>query len=157
MIAKFEGVDNDAGSDAATWLRHEALDNHGSTVTWLLIENRQIQGFYAMASASVRLSQRHRKKIQIRSPHDLKPTQPASLIAWIGKARDSGPSVGRRLFQHAVSTASEIAEVQGNIAIVVDAYDAETAAMWQTRYGFTRASSNEDGTSRLWAPLLEAE
>lgn len=162
LVSTFQSKDTPAGEEAAHWLRDEALDNHGSTVTWLLLDDRELHGYYAMASTSVRLSQRHRRRLLPRATHDLTPAQPASLIAWIAKRRDAPSGTGTKLFQHAVTSAIDVSEVQGNIAIVVDAYDAVTAQMWIDRYGFRRSvrdgqrtQEDWDDRPRLWAPLLD--
>ena len=47
--------------------------------------------------------------------------------------------------------ASQVAEWQGNIALVIDPFDEETAAFWKSRYEFLNSAT----PNRLWLPLQE--
>jgi hypothetical protein len=58
QVGAFEPVDTPAGQAAARWLKEKALINHPSTVTRLLLRDERVEGFYAICSAQVRLSQR---------------------------------------------------------------------------------------------------
>jgi len=165
-VERFESVDCPAGRAAADWLREDSLDNHGSTVTYLLLRDGRVEGFYALSSAQVRLSMRHRRQlVNDRGERylDLRPLQPASLVAWIAK-RNGAESTGRELLMHAFSTALQASELQASIALVLDPYDEETAEMWLRYEGvqFRRSApaANEPGEvdgepppRRLWAPL----
>ena len=85
VVESFEGVAVPAGQRAAEWLRRHALINHPSTVTQLYIVDRQLEAFVALCSATVKLSQRHRKEAMGgERVHELIPIQPAVKLAWLG-------------------------------------------------------------------------
>ncbi|MGC1166096.1 MAG: hypothetical protein WA862_08305 [Solirubrobacterales bacterium] len=48
---------------------------------------------------------------------------------------------------------TQVAELQGNIALVIDPFDKETAEFWRERYGFRSAKPE----GRLWIPLHDEE
>jgi hypothetical protein len=163
-VEEFESLDNDAGRAATTWLKESALVWHGTTITWLLLKNRRVDAFYASASASVLLSQRDNERLRGRRPPDevwIPRRQPASLIAWIAKRADS-PDAGRMAVMHAFGAAVQVAELQGNMALVLDPYDEETAQMWMRwpHLNFGRSAVERIGSEdpeprprRLWTPL----
>lgn len=123
------------------------------TVTRLLLRDERVEGFYAICSAQVRLSQRDRKELTSVHHHTLHPIQPAALVAWIAKRHDAEIS-GRKLVAHAVFVASQVAELQGTIALVLDPHDGEVSRVWRERYGFRPAVAEEGKrTRRLWLPL----
>lgn len=155
-VENFEPVDNNAGHAAAAWLKHSSLNDYPSTATWLAYYKQRIEGFFAICSAEITLYERQRKKHLSRRgrsrEHRLHPQQPASLITWLGKhAKASLP--GDSILSYAAHIATQVAELQGNIALVVDPYDDETAKFWRDRYGFR--SANPGG--RLWIPLHDEE
>lgn len=155
-VEEFESLDTAPGRDATRWLREEALDNHPSTITRLMVLDDRVEGFYAISSAHIRLSQRHRKRaLRNHRAHRLHPEQPASLIPWLAKRWDAKIDA-LPLILHAAYIASEVAELQGNIALAIDPYDEDVAEIWTKRYGF-RASSqdaSEGKSRRLWLPLF---
>lgn len=156
LIAAFEPVACEAGDTASNWLREHALPSHPSTVTWIWLRDKSVTGFYAVASASVELSQSARlKRLRPRKDKPDNPTQPATLIAWLAKRNDSGRDAGEKILLHAFSTATSVAVRQGNLAVVLDAFDTETAQLWNRKYGFVRASGKPK--SRLWVPLNPKE
>lgn len=152
-VEEFESLDTPAGQAATVWLKEHALPNHPSTITYLLVLGGRIEGYFALASSSVELTQRHRKQLKRgQRNYPLDPTQGASLVAWIAKHRDAVVS-GRSLFLYAISVAREAADRQGTVAIVLDPYDDETAERWAEHYGFKRARTPGGRRPRLWIPL----
>ena len=154
-VEAFQAMDTDAGRDAEHWLKEQALNDHPSTVTWLYLLDGRLEGYYALSSTSVELTQRQRKKLTSwRRAHPLHPSQPASLIAWIAKHREA-QIPGELLVLHATFIAGQVSELQGNIALVLDPYDDDVGEMWRTRYGFNTAAGpdSSDGRKRLWLPL----
>lgn len=149
-VASFEGVDVPAGRAAAEWLRERALANHGSTVTYLMVVGGRVEAFYAICSASVQMTMRHRKEVGA-GPH---PSQPASLIAWLSKARDSDVD-GETILLHALGVAQAVLDLQGNKVVVLDPYDEATADLWAERHQFRKTKADE-GVTRLWHPLEPA-
>ena|ERR1035438_10300636 len=163
-VAEFEPLPRDAGREAARWLRERALDEYGSSVTYLMLLDRQIEAFYALTSAEVLLSGRDRKRIfkDVReNTYEVSPRQPASLIAWAAKRAGAGEQCGELILRHAFTSALEVAQNQGNIALVLDPFDEETAGMWMKMEAvkFRRSAeprTGPDGSERiprLWTPL----
>jgi hypothetical protein len=105
-----------------------------------------VLGFYALASAQVRLSGDDRE----HSFGDIDHSIPAALIAWIAKAQDAGID-GRELLLHAAATARRAAALQATAVLVVDPYDDKTSEMWQQRFGFCPSSGRR--SRRLWLSL----
>jgi hypothetical protein len=169
-IEEFESLDNPAGRAAMNWLRNDALDWDGTTLTYMMLFGGRVEGFYAAASQSVLLSQRDVRRLRgdQASVINIPRRQPATFIAWLAKHRDA-TTRGLRILEHAFSTATQVAELQGNIALVLDPYDEATAAMWLAMdVGFRRSSrdkfddghqngSVDDRPRRLWMPLRDAD
>lgn len=155
-IENFEPVNNDAGRAAAHWLKHSALDDYPSTATWLAYRDQRIEGYFAICSTELTLYERQRKRHLRRRgrrrEHVLHPQQPASLITWLGKHAKATMS-GTAILRHAAYIASQVAELQGNIALVVDPYDESTGEFWLERYSFLRSAK----PGRLWIPLHDDE
>ena len=152
-VDAFEPVDHPAGHAAAQWLKESSLDDYPSTATWLAYREGRIEGYFAMRSGEVVLTTKQRRKQLARKgrqrEHVLHPRQPASLIAWLGKHAEASIT-GRTLLLYAAYVANQVAEYQGNIALVIDPYDDDTARFWQDRYKFLRAANP---SKRLWVPL----
>jgi len=153
-VQAFRSLDVPAGQRAAWWLRTEALLNHPSTVTQLLVVQGQVEAFFALCSATVKLSERHRKPVVgAERVHRVPPSQPAAKIAWLAKRRGSYVS-GHEILLNAVGTALEIIEYgQGQIVIALDPVDDATEHFWRSRYGF-KTSQPADGRVCLWRTLL---
>jgi hypothetical protein len=123
----------EAGREAAAWLRDRALDEYGSSITYLMLRKGRVEAFYALCSAEVLLTGGDRTKLfrgSRANSHEVSRRQPASLIAWAAKRTDGGGNCGALIMGHALATAWEVAELQGNIALVLDPYDEQTAEMW---------------------------
>src|SRR5690242_19335304 len=54
-VSEFESLPNEAGREAAKWLRERALDEYGSSVTYLMLLHGRVEAFYALSSAEVLL------------------------------------------------------------------------------------------------------
>jgi hypothetical protein len=167
-VEEFDSPAYEAGLQAAAWLRERALDEYGSSVTYLMLLDRRVEAFYAIASAEVLLTGRDRKRLFRRSgreTYEISPRQPASLITWTAKRDGGEDGCGERIMGHALATAWEVAELQGNVALVLDPYDHATAEMWSD-FAFLdfRRSADPRGRSeagaripRLWTPLHPAD
>jgi hypothetical protein len=152
-IAEFESIDTPGGEAAARWLREDALRDHPSTITYVLLAGKRIEGYFAIASGSVTLTQRHRKGLaRGQNDYPLSPTQGASLIAWVARHRD-GDTPGRSIVLYALSIALKVARLQGTPVAVLDPFDDETATLWVKRYGFRRSRTPGGNDVRLWVPL----
>jgi hypothetical protein len=154
-VQDFESNDTEGGRAATDWLKYHSLANHPWTVTRLVVRAGLVEGFYALCSAEVRLTQRHRKELEEddENTHRLHPRQGASLIAWVAKHREATVP-GELILLHAAWIATKVATLQGNILLTVDSFDESTAEFWQEHYGFRQSrSADEGGLLRLWLPL----
>lgn len=153
-VESFESIDTAAGEEATAWLRSHALANHPSTITYLYAVEDRIEGYFAIASSSVTLSQSHRSRLgPLQRDYQIHPTQGASLITWLARHKDSDQATAGVLLRYAIFIALKVATLQGTVVIVVEAYDERLATHWTKRYGFRRAGSTETGKARLWLPL----
>ncbi len=151
-VRSFQSTDTEAGKAATLWLRERSLEAHPSVVTRLLVSDGIVQGFYTLASSQVRLTQRQRRGLTDSAV--VNAVQPASFIEWMAKHRDAEAGVVDAILLHAAYTAIQVTQLQGNVALVVDPIDEETAALWQDRYGFRRSLSDDPNElKRLWIPL----
>jgi hypothetical protein len=156
-VQAFEPVDNAAGRRCAEWLPREALRNHPSTVTHLLLVGGDVHGYFALCSGHARLSQRDRERaIGDERAHGFTPVQPVAHVAWLAKRRHTQIS-GLELITRAIGVALEVIDAgQGQIALSLNAFDDPTARMWRDRYGFRR-SQPLDGRVNLWRRLFDDE
>jgi hypothetical protein len=154
-VEKFRSRDNPPGREATRWLKEEALANHPSTISYVLMRDGRIEGYVALASSSVELKQSHRKALSSgQRGHRLSPTQGASLLAWIAKHEEAEID-GALLLKFAISIARRAAFLQGEVALVLDPFDEQLARLWIERYGFVRSQTRIRGgmLRRLWFPL----
>jgi hypothetical protein len=152
-VARFESLDTDAGHEATRWLREDALRNHPSTVTYVLLSQSRIEGYIALASGSVTLTQRHRRELGPgERDYELSPTQGASLIAWLARHREADVS-GRHIVLYALSIALKVARLQGTPVVVIDPFDDASANFWAEHYKFRRSRTHGGNDVRLWIPL----
>src|SRR5215213_9821638 len=79
-VSAFEPVPVPAGQAAAAWLREDALANHGMTVTYLMLLEFRVHGFYAIRGAEVQLSTRDQHRVQAKHPR-----QAAALVVWVAR------------------------------------------------------------------------
>jgi hypothetical protein len=145
------GASHAAARQAAEWLREHALGNHPSTITWLRLVDGELTGYFALASASVDLRQRDRRRLRVDAS---RPVHSASLIAQIARATDAPAGTGERLVEQAWAFAQEATQLQGSVALVADPFDDETARMWRERFGFRSSQTTVNGRRRLWIPLF---
>jgi hypothetical protein len=153
-VGEFESLDYPAGHAATAWLKEDALLNHPATLTYVLLQDGRIEGFFAIVSGSVTLKQSHRQELAPdQEGYLLSPTQGASVVAWLAKHHEA-VTPGYRLMDYAVSIALDVAKRQGTVAFVLDPYDDDSAAMWIREYGFKRSQTEvRVGQRRLWLPL----
>jgi hypothetical protein len=142
-IEDFVPVDKKAGRAAASWLQDEAIADFPATATWLFYDNERVEGFFSIRSGNFAI----REGIKDRLPGGgiLKP---ASEITWLCKHAKAEID-GRWLISRAVGIAYEVAEKQGNIAVVINPYDSETADFLKQKHSFLAQAS----AGQLWLPL----
>lgn len=130
------------------------MANHGLTVTYLLLLNMRVEGFYSLSSGEIQVStsQQHRYGLS-------HPRQGVALILWIAKGCNTTVT-GSEILAHAVARACIASTVQGVAGIALDPYDAETAAMWQgPPHHFLQSNTKlrKEGLKRLWRPLPQLQ
>jgi hypothetical protein len=148
-VETFEAPCNDAGEACERWLKEEALDNYPHTATWVLFNAGLIHGFFAICSGVVKISYPNGADKQAEVE---KENWPCSQIKWLSK-REGGKFRGRSIFRQATIRALEVAALQGNVALVIDPYDDETAALLHERHSFFRTADQ----GQLWVPLYPEE
>jgi hypothetical protein len=144
-VEEFEPVPRKAGYAAAAWLREEALRDFPATATWLNYENARLEGFFAIQSGSFHLKEKATHRLPGRGIR-----KPASQIIWMCKHAEAEIR-GDRLISRAVGIASEVATMQGNIALVINPYDGPTGKMLHDKYAFLHC---EGRSGQLWLPVL---
>lgn len=152
MIEAFDAGARPAAQAAVAWLRESALA--GESVAYLLIEDDELLGFYALTAGEVELSSKHRKDYGLAHP-----TQGAVLVTQL--ARSARHDVdGGLLLQDAIGVAAEIAGQIGATVLAVDPFDAETAEMWKRRFKLRSSRTvvpahddPEGKLKRLYVPL----
>lgn len=147
-VEEFEPVPHKAGRAAANWLKTEAIQDYPATVTWLNYENGRVEGFFAIRSGSFRLKETGGKRLR-RNANLLKP---ASHIIWMCKHADAKIR-GDRLISRATGVAFDVTQYQGNIALVINPFDNETAQMLTDKYAFLQCDPQ---SGQLWLPVLPA-
>ncbi len=145
-VEEFQPVPRKAGKAAAQWLKTEAIRDYPATVTWLNYESGRIEGFFAIRSGNFLLKEssnwRPRKRENL--------LKPASHIIWMCRHADSKIR-GDRLISRAAGVASEVTRLQGNIALVINPYDGDTARMLAEKYAFLQCDPR---SGQLWLPVL---
>jgi len=77
-----------------------------------------------------------------------------SHLEWVGRDRRAPFGAGNHAVMHAIAVAKKVAELQGNRALTLDPFDAETQAMWLQK-GFHKTQTElGDGLRRLYIPLF---
>lgn len=146
-LEQFDAGSTPAGEAATEWLKRSALAEYQLSRTALYIANGAIAGYYSLASSTIELSQRERKKwLGFRTRRG---SLPATLITWIAKDHRAEFD-GSLLVMHAAAVARRAMLVQASVALVLDPFDDATTDLWITRHGFRRTSGK---SGRLWIPL----
>lgn len=116
-----------------TWLRKRALSNQGTGAsrTYVMAENGQVVGYYALANGSVAASEAP-GSVRRNMPDPVPVMILARLAidgAWQGKG------LGTDLLRDAVLRTMQAAEIGGIRALLVHALD-DPAAVFYQRFGF---------------------
>jgi hypothetical protein len=160
-VENFEPLDRDAGHMSAKWLKEQSLKDYPSTATWILYQDQRVQGYIAICSGNVTLHDSGRANAFRRRLSGLPGVRyagelvPASEIRWIAK-HVASKFDGKVLLAQAIRVAERVAEFQGNIALVVDPYDDETAEMLKENFSFLWSAKKGQLWLRLPAPKLPA-
>jgi hypothetical protein len=132
---------NLAGDACDTWLKENSLDDYPYTATWILYTQGMLHGFFALRSSVIAMTFNDRGK-------EWTQPLPCSQIAWLCK-RDGGKFHGRAIINSAIGRALEVAQIQGNVALVIEPFDEDVAELLQSRHDFFRAAEH----GHLWMPL----
>lgn len=152
-IEAFDAGERAAAKAAARWLREESRDSARAARTYLLVARQRVLAFYAIASTTVALQQRHRRRIGL-DPSSASVSVPAALVAWIAKSPGDQVS-GAQVLRHTAATARLVDRLQATTVLVVDPFDEDTAKMWRGRFGFRRGAGEDGRRGRLWLPLSD--
>jgi hypothetical protein len=147
-VARFQSMDCETGRKATRFLREDAVTNDGSTKTYLLIVDGEIEGFFACCNGSVRLHKEQSRALLV--PH--RETLPAFIVAWIARRR-GGSVGGEHLMLKAIAVARQQRGHVGCVVLALDPGDANVARLWREKYGFEpceREAAGEEGLERLW-------
>jgi hypothetical protein len=134
---------SNAASDAAAWLKG-AAKHESACITRLLMVGDRLAAFYALASGEVTItSGKARERMGVQGGERVG----SSHVEWIARDRRTPPGAGDLALKHAIYVATEVATLQGNCALTLDPFDAETSTMWK-RKGFA-ATQTEIGNAGL--------
>ena len=129
-VERFKAPTGPAGSAAASWLHEKAREQMAFVATYVLVEDDEILGFYALGMGEVELRSDHRRKLGAAHPR-----QGAVVILWMARAEAASISADA-LLAHALGVARRAAERVGAAALALDPFDDETERFWRNRFGF---------------------
>jgi hypothetical protein len=150
-VNDFVPVPGPAGESVGEWLAERALTEPQEATVRARLSYGKITGVYGLCAAQIALGIEERA--QLGGVHYR--TQPAILLAQIGRSVDA-PGIGEELFRHADGIARRSLRYIGATVLVVDPFDAETAAMWRERFGFQDSEQGVPGNrslKRQWLSL----
>lgn len=150
-VAAFGSVDTAAGREASRWLREKALPNDPSTRTYLIVDEGQVEGFFACCAGTIRITQTEAADLGVAHYPEL----PAFLLAWIAR-RGDGSVTGEALMLAAYGLARWLSQSVGMVAFALDPLDDKVAAVWEAPpYGLQRCKppKGRSRPPRLYAPL----
>jgi hypothetical protein len=146
----FAGKNDRAAREATAWLRQDS-QREEACVTRILVVESHVAMFYAMASGETSITSS--KRLERMGIHGGSRVG-SSHIEWIGRDRRAPSGIGWLAIQHAITVALRISRLQGNRAMTLDPYDADTQAMWEAM-GFHKSQTElDDGLRRLYIPLF---
>src|SRR5215204_1555118 len=150
-VAGFEAYSKNeaAAREGTEWLQHRATEVT-ACVTRILVVAERVAAFYALSSGeAVITSEKHRKQmggdgIRFGSSH----------VEWIARDRRAPAGAGDDALRHAIFVATRVAELQGNVILTLDPFDAETQEMWRSK-GLRNSQTidNAGELKRLYLPL----
>jgi hypothetical protein len=151
-VADFDAGGRNAKAAAAAnaWFKHEAI-HEAACVTRLLVVNGHIAAFYALSSAEAALTSSSKlERMGVLGGSRLG----ASHLEWIGRDRRAPAGAGELAVKHAIYVAKKVAELQGNRALTLDPFDAETQEMWKSKGFHVTQTDLDGGLRRLYIPLF---
>lgn len=115
------------------WLQKKALANQksGATKTYVVIQNRQVIGFYSLALASI-----NRAEAPGRMKHNVPESLPMMLLARLAVKTDcQGQGIGPGMLKDAIQRTVLVSQQAGVMGLLAHALD-EKAKQFYTQYGF---------------------
>jgi len=153
-IAAFESLPNAAGTEAARWLREDARDNDGLSLTRVLVTDDRVEGYISTTYGQVELTNGPMRRLTV--PNRLRRrTVPAFVVCWVARHVD-GDIPGVQLMLTAVGLARLAKRSGGLVAFAVDPHDEETSKMWRSdpyNFQLCREQPDSDRPTRLFIPI----
>jgi hypothetical protein len=149
-VEAFEGDPRfEVSTEGARWLKRAAAYERACLTRLLFIGDR-LAGFYALASAEVRITRgKELERLETLGGERV----PASHIEWLLRSEDF-KGIGEKLLLHATLVARDVARAQGNLVLTLDPYDSATARMWRG-FGFEKSATRlEEGLRRMYLPVF---
>jgi hypothetical protein len=147
-IGTFEPLNYIAGAAGARWLKESSLMQWPQTVTWVLYRDGLIEGFIALRSGIVELplarARVWEKQVTYRWP--------CTVVEWMCR-RDGDAFDGKRLINQAIYRAREVGKTQGNVALVIEPFDAKIKEILLKEHDYLSPT----GQGHLYLPLYEPE
>ena len=115
------------------WLQKRALSNQksGATNTYVVIQNRQVIGYYSLAVASI-----NRAEAPGRMRNNAPTSLPMMLLARLAvKTGYQGQGIGQGMLKDAIQRTVLVSQQAGVMGLLAHALD-EKAKQFYTQYGF---------------------
>ena len=152
-IESFEPLEPyEAGMKAKLWLQTNLETENLPHRTYLVFNDEdpdQLFGFFVLDSLDVQVAPGDVPIMQVR--HVIEdpnaPTQSATKLVWIARHKDSPAGIGAEMFEYALY----VAEEARSCALMVDAYDEDTAQnLWIKRFDLRQPRAGATEWSCLW-------
>lgn len=121
------------------WLQKRALANQksGATNTYVVIQNRQVIGYYSLALASI-----NRSEAPGRMKNNAPTSLPMMLLARLAVKTDfQGRGIGPGMLKDAIQRTVLVSQQAGVMGLLAHALD-EEAKQFYTQYGFRESPLN---------------
>lgn len=158
-IESFEPLEPfDAGKKAKLWLETNLETENLPHRTYLVFSDEdedQLFGFFVLDSLDVEVAPGDVPIMQVRQAiqNPRAHSHPATKLVWIARHQESPAGIGAEMFEYALF----VAEEEGSCALMVDAYDKETAEeLWIKRFDLRQPRAGASQWSCLWHTVGEA-
>jgi hypothetical protein len=152
-VSTFEPLEPfEAGTKAKLWLQTNLETENLPHRTFLVLSDEdpnQLFGFFVLDTLDVQVAPGDVPIMQVRDVIDdpTAPTQPATKLVWIARHADAPSGLGAEMFEYAIYAAEE----EGSCALMVDAYDEDTAQeLWINRFDLRLPRAGASEWSCLW-------
>jgi hypothetical protein len=154
----FEPLEFEAGRKAKAWLETNLSAEVLPLDSYFVFNDRdedELYGFMALDEIEVRVAPHDIPIMQVRDAiSDPSAEQHrATKLVWIARSQASPAGLGSELFDYALLVATKA----GSCALMVDAFDEETAEeLWIRRYDLRKPRDGGEGWSSLWHSVGKA-